>query len=125
MALFGTKKKKEETLPPQGGEQKKAVEQQRRGISSYAHIFLSPRITEKATMQEESGVYTFNITAEANKREIIRAIQQTFKVTPRSVRIVQIPEKRKRSMRTGKRGVKKGGKKAYVYLKRGDKITVA
>lgn len=75
-------------------------------------------------MHEQSGVYTFDVALDANKREIIEAVRSIFKVTPRMVRIVQIPQKRKRSMRTGKRGVKKGGKKAYIYLKKGETINI-
>ena len=39
---------------------------------------------------------------------------------PTRVNIAKIPSKR--TLSRGKRGVKKGGKKAYVYLKEGDKI---
>ncbi|KKW19723.1 MAG: 50S ribosomal protein L23 [Parcubacteria group bacterium GW2011_GWA2_51_10] len=132
MALFGRKKNTEEKRSPSdidrvvetGGEQKKAAGASSSAISNHAHVFVSPRITEKATMHEASGVYTFDVAPGANKREIIAAISKIYKLTPRKVRIVQIPEKRKRSMRTGKRGVKRGGKKAYVYLKKGETINV-
>ena len=61
----------------------------------------------------------------ARKRDIVRAVQALYKVKPRKVAIVQVPLKKVRNMRTGKTGVKKAGKKAYVYLKQGDVITIS
>jgi len=40
------------------------------------------------------------------------------------VRVATIPSKTKRSARTGKTGTKKGGKKAYIYLKKGETINI-
>jgi ribosomal protein L23 len=83
------------------------------------------RITEKASMHQDAKVYTFNISDRATKRDIIRAVHQIYKVTPRMVRVVTIPTKMVRHARTGKTGVKGGGKKAYVYLKSGDSIIIS
>lgn len=127
MALFGKKKIENK---PESAPKKEAAAQTASSVShgyrqaGLAHIFVSPRITEKATMHESSGVYTFDISGRANKREIMAAITKIYKVTPRAVRVVTIPSKEKRNARTGKRGVKRGGKKAYVYLKKGDTITL-
>ncbi len=92
--------------------------------SDSAHVLLNPRITEKATMHSADSVYTFHVAESANKHQIAQAVRELYKVTPRMVRVVRIPSKIKRNMRTGKEGVKKGGKKAYVYLKKGDTITM-
>lgn len=89
-----------------------------------AHVLLNPRITEKATMHSAESVYTFHVAESANKYQIAQAVRELYKVTPRMVRVVRIPSKIKRNMRTGKEGVKKGGKKAYVYLKKGETITL-
>ncbi|MEK7132667.1 MAG: 50S ribosomal protein L23 [Patescibacteria group bacterium] len=89
-----------------------------------SHVLLKPRITEKATMHEAAGVYTFDVAETANKHQISQAVRELYKVTPRMVKIVPVPSKFKRSARTGKRGVKRGGKKAYVYLKKGDTLKV-
>jgi large subunit ribosomal protein L23 len=86
-------------------------------------ILLRPRITEKATRGSEHGVYVFDVHADANAYTVADAISAHFKVAPIKVNIVQIPEKR--VFVRGKRGVKAGGKKAYVYLKKGDKIEFA
>ena len=89
-----------------------------------SHVLRHARITEKATMHSESGVYTFDIAENATKRDVMQAVRALYKVTPRKVAIVPVPSKMRRSARTGKRGIKRGGKKAYVYLKKGEKITI-
>lgn len=92
---------------------------------SYAHILSGPRITEKATSHQMSGVYTFDISESATKRDVIRAVHALYKVMPRMVRVARVPSKTKRNMRTGRVGISQGGRKAYVYLKSGDTITIA
>lgn len=119
MALFGTKKTKKETT--------KVVASSSSATSgrSLAHVLSRPRITEKATDAIARNVYVFDVSPESNKRMIMQAVAQVYKVTPRRVSIVTIHPKHVRNMRTGRVGVKQGGKKAYVYLKDGDTITLA
>lgn len=83
-------------------------------------IIKNPRVTEKASFAFEQNVYTFDITASANKTEIKKAIFALYKVKPIKVNVLSIP--RKNIMSRGKAGVKGGGRKAFVYLKKGDKI---
>ena len=45
-------------------------------------------------------------------------------VHPRMIRIVPIRRKVRRNARTGQLGMSRGGKKAYVYLKKGETITI-
>ena len=78
------------------------------------------RITEKAAMGAERGAYTFNVATGANKNEIKKAIKLVYGVTPVKISITKIHSKP--VVRRGIRGVKSGGKKAVVYLKKGDKI---
>jgi ribosomal protein L23 len=75
-------------------------------------------------MHSESGVYTFDIDGSATKAEVAKAVRAAYNVVPRKVRIVPIPQKMRRNARTGKRGVTSGGRKAYVYLKSGETITL-
>ena len=89
-------------------------------ISSLIQI----RITEKASMVHEGGVYTFNVAVGSTKNDIMKAVQQVYKVIPRKVNIVTILAKAKRNSRTGRSGMTAGGKKAYVYLKKGDSINL-
>ncbi|MDB4984812.1 MAG: ribosomal protein [Patescibacteria group bacterium] len=81
---------------------------------------LGPRVTEKAAYATEKNVYVFNVTLDANKIEIKKAIKDAYKVMPIAVNIV-ISKPRAKMFR-GKPGVKKGFKKAYVTLKKGDTI---
>lgn len=92
---------------------------------SLAHVLKSPRITEKASMAMEGFTYVFDVAPTANKREIMAAIKSVYKVEPRKVAIVNTKPKATRNMRTGKSGLKGGGKKAYVFLEKGQTITIA
>lgn len=86
-------------------------------------IILGPRITEKAVISaDKSSVYAFNVAKSVNKATIARAIKEAYKVTPEKVRVLNMS--RERIFRRGKSGITGGGKKAYVYLKKGDKIEV-
>jgi large subunit ribosomal protein L23 len=86
-----------------------------------ANVLLRPRITEKAVLgADRNGVYVFNVSTDATKAAIAASVKATYKVTPVKIRTVTI--KPTRVFVRGKRGVTKGGKKAYVYLKKGDKI---
>ena len=83
---------------------------------------IKPRVTEKAGLLSEKGIYTFDVQVSSNTREIAKAIVAAYKVTP--VRISVAPIKSKAMFVRGKRGSTVAGKKAYVYLKKGDKIEV-
>lgn len=89
------------------------------------HTLHTPRVTEKAAFLAEKGCYVFNVHPDANKAEIAAAVVATYKVTPRQVRIVPVPRRRVMTRSTGRFGSTKGGKKAYVYLKEGDRIEIA
>ena len=80
----------------------------------------NPRITEKASSMEGQNVYTFDVAAGASKAEIKKAVLAIYKVKPSRVNVATIP--RKKINLRGKSGVRGGGRKAYVYLKPGDKI---
>jgi large subunit ribosomal protein L23 len=129
MALFGGKKKNEGKAKDA---QAIALSSStpvvvKRGVNATLHpgsLILRPRITEKATMHSADSVYTFDIAENATKRDVMQAVQALYKVAPRMVRVVTIPTKMKRNARTGKRGMTRGGKKAYVYLKKGETITI-
>lgn len=86
-------------------------------------VILGARITEKAAIGAEKGAYTFNVAKNANKTEIKKAIVALYKVTPVKISITIRQEKA--VFVRGKNGTKQGGKKAVVYLKKGDKIAIA
>ncbi len=80
-----------------------------------------PHITEKASLKSsESNSYTFLIDKGVNKHDISSIVKEIYKVQPKKVNIINLPEKKVFSR--GKRGVKPGKRKAVVYLKKGDKI---
>lgn len=89
------------------------------------NIILSPRITEKGAYLSDQGAYVFNVAPDANKVEIKAAVQELYKVSPRLVRIIAIPRKKVRSRSTNRVGKTSGGKKAYVYLKKGETIVIS
>ncbi|KKU50177.1 MAG: 50S ribosomal protein L23 [Parcubacteria group bacterium GW2011_GWB1_49_7] len=85
------------------------------------NVLKGPRITEKAAISaDKHNVYVFEVEKFATKASIIASIRDAYKVVPTDVRVVNIPA-RKVIVR-GKRGVKSAVKKAYVALKKGDKI---
>ncbi len=85
-------------------------------------VLVNPRVTEKATIASERDVYVFDVAKDSNKFKIKEAIEFFYKVTPVKINIVTVPAKN--IIYRGKKGVKSGGKKAYVYLKEGDKINI-
>jgi large subunit ribosomal protein L23 len=127
MALFG--KKKEEKKDVAAPAAVKAVAAPATGGNSggrdVSHILRHARITEKATMHSGAGVYTFDINESATKSDVVAAVRALYKVTPLKVAVVTVPSKVRRNMRTGKVGVKRGGRKAYVYLKKGETINMS
>ena len=85
------------------------------------NVLLRPRITEKAALgADRLNVYVFEVTRGATKRSVSASVQKIYKVKPIRVNVTTIPAKQ--VFVRGKKGVKSGGKKAYVYLKKGDKI---
>jgi len=84
------------------------------------NLLKDQRITEKASNVSLQNVYTFNVAASANKKEIKKTIFALYKVKPLKINILKVPYKT--IMSKGKKGVRGGGKKAIVYLKKEDKI---
>ena len=93
--------------------------------ADHAHVLHNPRITEKATFASANSVYVFDVAPSANKKQIMSAMQAVYNVKPSKVHVVTIRPKAVRNARTGKAGMKSGGKKAYVYLAKGETITIS
>ena len=87
-----------------------------------SQVLLAPRITEKGAYLTAAGVYVFNVARDANKIQIADAIRETFKVSPRKVTVVNVPRKETTTRGTNRKGMTRAGKKAYVFLKKGDTI---
>lgn len=88
--------------------------------AKYADILLRPRITEKATFIAEQNVHAFEVAADATKKQVATAIKAFYKVSPVRINIVKNPAKA--VFIRGKKGHKAGVKKAYIFLKKGDKL---
>lgn len=85
-------------------------------------IIISPKVTEKAARMAGDNVYTFFVASTASKIEIAKAIQDLYGVKP--VKVTTATLKYKPVARRGIFGHKGGGKKAMVYLKKGDTIEI-
>ena len=88
-------------------------------------ILISPRVTEKGAYLAQDNCYVFNVSPKAGKREIAQAVRAVYKVVPRMVRVAATKRKSVITRGTNRKGQPSGGKKAYVYLKKGDTIDFA
>ncbi len=85
-------------------------------------VLIKPTVTEKSTILQESGKYTFQVAPKANKVEVKQAVEQNFNVTVLDVNITKLRGKKKRY---GPRAVKQPDiKKAVVTLQAGDRINI-
>ena len=89
-------------------------------LSAMTSVLVRPHITEKAGLLAQSGVYTFEVTRDADEASVIRAVAEVYKVSP--LRASLMPIKTKTMFARGKSGQTGGGKKAYVYLPKGQAI---
>lgn len=89
-------------------------------LSAMTSVLVRPHITEKAGLLAQSGVYTFEVTRDADEASVVRAVAEVYKVSP--LRASLMPIKTKTMFARGRRGETGGGKKAYVYLPKGQTI---
>lgn len=85
-----------------------------------SRVIVSPRITEKAAHLAGANAYTFNVLRDATKREIAQAVKAIYGVTPKKVTTAAIAQKP--IVRAGRLGETKVGKKAVVFLAKGETI---
>lgn len=120
MALFGKKDAVVETTSevkaPRVAKVQKGLEQ------SVTAVIVRPRITEKAAILTDKNVYTFEIKKGASKYDVRDAIKALYKVTPVKVHIVNKQPRHSMSRMRGRDMMENGLRKAYVYLKKGDRI---
>lgn len=86
-------------------------------------LILAPRITEKASIQSNANAYTFVVKKSATKITLRDEIKKTYKVTPLAINITNLQGKN--VFVKGKFGKTAGIKKAIVFLKKGDTISIA
>ena len=98
-----------------------SAEKEKKGApGAFARFIERPRVSEKATFLAGANCYAFEVLRTANKHQVAQAVQALYKVVPREVRVLPIPKKK--LFARCKKGSTGGGKKAYVFLKKGDKI---
>lgn len=116
MALFSRSKKESKETP--------VVSTARPTDRNLSAVLVKPRITEKAIKKGESNVYTFEVAKDATKYDVADAVRALYNVTPVKVNIVNKAPRKTMSRSRGKVVSVKGLKKAYVYLKSGDSISL-
>ena len=89
-----------------------------------AAVLVRPLITEKAVNLGGNSVFTFMVAKDATKYSVATAITALYKVTPVKVNIVNKKPATTMSRARGREVTVAGYKKAYVYLKKGDTITL-
>ncbi|MFM2339922.1 MAG: hypothetical protein RLZZ360_558 [Candidatus Parcubacteria bacterium] len=120
MALFSrSKKTTEETTPAKAKTNARSID---RDLTS---VIIAPVVTEKAVLAQDARVYTFFVRKDATKRLVSEAVVALYKVTPVSVNIVNKMPRTTVSMSRGRKEKHAGYKKAYVYVKAGDIISIA
>ena len=84
-------------------------------------VIRRPLITEKAlTSREAEGSLVFEVAANATKTEVKQAVEQLFKVKVASIRTASVIGKERKRGRYA--GFLPDWKKAYVRLKKGEKV---
>jgi len=85
-------------------------------------VIQSPHVSEKSARLNADNQYVFEVSRDANKAEVKKAVEELFEVKVANVRILNTPGKAKGfRMISGRRP---GWKKAYVRLAEGETIDV-
>ncbi|MES2225599.1 MAG: 50S ribosomal protein L23 [Patescibacteria group bacterium] len=87
-------------------------------------VLKAPWFSEKALIGTERGVYVFEVPGDATKPQIAAAISKFYNVTPKKVRIANLPAKNVSLRGRRGQGTRARRHKAYVYLKAGDTIAL-
>jgi large subunit ribosomal protein L23 len=86
---------------------------------------IRPHMSEKSVALAAQGTYTFDVPLESAKQQILADVSAQYQVTALDARVVITKGKVKRSYLKRQRplnGKRSDQKKAYVVLKKGDKI---
>lgn len=119
MGFFGKKETKDTTAVAPKVEKKETGLHMEKNVATG---IIKPRITEKAAILGESNVYTFEIKKGVTKFEVRDAIKALYNVTPVRINIVNKQPRHFMSRSRGRDMMEHGLRKAYVYLKEGDRI---
>jgi large subunit ribosomal protein L23 len=90
-------------------------------------VIRKPLVTEKsmaAQQVEDRKVYTFIVATEASKRTIKAAVEAIYNVKVEQVRTIKVKGKFKRMKNMLLEGRRKDWKKAYVTLRKGQRLDI-
>ena len=116
MALFSQKKtaaKKDKAGASKGG-----------ATNDLSRVLVAPRITEKAMKAGERNVYAFEVSRSSTKFDVRDAVKALYGVTPVKINIVNKVPRQFKHANTRRTRTEMGIKKAYVYLKKGDTLSL-
>lgn len=88
--------------------------------TSAQKVLAGPRVSEKAGHLSSAHKYVFNVAASANKVEVKKAVEHTYKVVVVKVNMIKVEGKSRSFGRT--KGKTRNFKKAVVTLKPGQSI---
>lgn len=125
MALFGGKQETKKEKKTEAVKKPAAKRPASQASPVASDVLVRPHVTEKAAQATARNVYTFEVTRDATKGEIAAAVEAVYKVKPVKIGLVKIPAARVRLRTRRGYGMRSGMKKAYVYLKKGDRIEFA
>lgn len=125
MALFSKTEKKEVKKTDKVEKVSTESKVSSLNVIDYSRILRNPRITEKTAIATTGNVYVFDVDPRANKTQVKKAVEMIYKVKPVKVNMTKIAKKPVKSKKIRKTYYKGGGKKAYVYLKKGETIQFA
>ncbi len=124
MAIFDTKKEKKiDSMSEVGNEGDNSILKKALRRFKTDEVLRSPRVTEKAVLKNQDNVYVFEVDLKATKKDIDHAVRSIYEVKPVKIRTTPVPTKEVKR-RKGKKGRTSKRKKAYVYLKKKDSISL-
>jgi large subunit ribosomal protein L23 len=89
-------------------------------MTSIKTILVHPIISEKSVRDKENSKYTFKVSADSNKSEIKKVIEEKFKAKVKKVNIIKVPSKNRKLGKYSGRTAQ--WKKAIVTLGKGQSI---
>lgn len=99
------------------------MENKKLGRERLYTLIKSPVLTEKSNMGSELNKVTLNVSLDATKVEIKKAVEELFKVQVKAVNTLRVKGKTKRFK--GIMGQRNERKKAIVTLAEGSSIDIA
>jgi large subunit ribosomal protein L23 len=119
MGIFGKKKDTKAAEETKAVVVKKTTKANPLSVTS---VIVKPRITEKAALLSDKNVYTFEVKKGATKYDVRDAVKVLYNVTPERINIVNKQPRHSMSRSRGRSMMEHGMRKAYVHLKKGDRI---